>query len=245
MDNMFKEIDGLLDIYKFSDSEKEEFLSIIKPIVMHPEFIKRMNSSVYAHHGSVSLGSHIIRDAALTYKICKKKILKNKHINLRIAIIIAMFHDLYEMPWQNVKSKKKMFSNKHGFVHPIEAVINAVTWYPEYFKDEEEALIIIDGIIHHMYPFPVRSINKDIEDIESNVTKKFYELDKKYRELIILSTLRRRIGSVSIYNGKYVEGKIMSRADKMVALGKQEVSFSSLKACITGVNKKLEKKKRD
>ena len=81
-------------------------------------------------------------------------------INLKIAIYIAMFHDLYEEPWQNnIKSKGKKFKNLHGFTHPIEAVVNAITWFPNIFQDEEESLMIIDGIIHHMYPLPVRAID--------------------------------------------------------------------------------------
>ena len=47
---------------------------------------------------------------------------------------------------------KKILRNKHGFVHPIEAVVNAITWFPQYFKTKEKTVIIIDGIIHHMFP---------------------------------------------------------------------------------------------
>ena len=48
---------------------------------------------------------------------------------------------------------KTIGENKHGFIHPIEAVVNAITWFPNIFLDEHDSLMIIDGIIHHMYPF--------------------------------------------------------------------------------------------
>lgn len=59
-----------------------------------------------------------------------------------------MFHDLYERPWQNSGIKKERLTNRHGFVHPIEAVINANTWYPKYFESDLKSKIIIDGVIH-------------------------------------------------------------------------------------------------
>ena len=43
------------------------------------------------------------------------------------------------------------------------SLINAINWYPHIFDNEDESAIIIDGIIHHMYPLPV-SASKEIDE---------------------------------------------------------------------------------
>ena len=70
----------------------------------------------------------------------------------------------------------------------IASVVNAATWYPEYFKDDFTALVLIDGIIHHMYPFPVRRIPQNISKIEINNLAKYKKLPRKYQLLITKST---------------------------------------------------------
>lgn len=127
-------------------------------------------------------------------------------------------------------------ANKHGFVHPIEAILNAYTWYPSYFKDIDTAEIIIDGIIHHMFPIPVRAI--DGKDLEINNQEKFDNIPINIKKLIIYSSLRYKIGPISLCKSKYKEGKIMSRADKIVFF-KKEFTIASLKSFLTGLNKKL------
>lgn len=82
-----------------SRKEQKEFTSFIKPIFIHEEFQKRMNPNIYPHHDTVSLGEHILSDALITYQKAKNK----KAVNWKIAVLIAMFHDLYELPWQNAK----------------------------------------------------------------------------------------------------------------------------------------------
>lgn len=243
---MMQEINNLLNIHNFSFEDKEKFLSLIKPIVLHKEFMKRYNAKKFPHHGDVSLGKHIIEDAIITYLIVKERNSNNidNQIDYKIAVLIAMFHDLYEKPWQNVKVKKKYFTNKHGFTHPIEAAINAVTWYPEYFNDDN-AFTIIDGIIHHMFPFPVRAIDYFIEDTEINNINKFKELDSKIQKMIILSTNRVRVNRVSMCRSVYEEGKIVSKADKLVSFHKDLHNVSSMLACLTGHNKKLLKTEYD
>lgn len=235
---MLEETIKLLEEYNFSISEQREFLKIVHPIISHPEFIKRCDNKVYPHHGNISLGEHIIKDALITYKLIKTK-KKYQKANLNIAVLIAMFHDLYELPWQNSPNKKHHFINKHGFVHPIEASINAISWFPKYFKHLPTANIIIDGIIHHMYPFPVRRIPQNISKIEINNLAKYKKLPRKYQLLITKSTNNLKFLNLNWSKSLYLEGKVVSKADKLVAFGKELRNFKALQACITGRLKRL------
>ena len=190
----------------------------------------------FLHHSDITLGEHIIEVTIMTYFESKK----HKNINLDLALKIAMLHDLYTLPWQNnEEARVKHFSNKHGFRHPIEAVINAINWYPELFINEEEKKIIIDGIIHHMYPLPV-SIFKDslIKEIK-NINLLDYLSDND-REIIENSSKRGKILNFSFSKSLYLEGKIVSKADKKVSF-KQIKNLSSLFSLITGKNKSLKK----
>ena len=230
---MIDDIINLLDTYDFNKEEKEEFFSFIIPIISHDEFIKRYDALEYPHHDNISLGYHILSDAMVTYKLIKDKD-KYMNVDLKTAVIIAMFHDLYELPWQNSSIKKDHFTNKHGFVHPIEAVINAITWYPEYFENKEIAYIIIDGILHHMYPFPVKSALKNIEELELNNINKYKKLLPKYKDMIIKSTNRNKLFKLSISRSSYIEGRIVSKADKQVSISKELKSINGLQSLITG-----------
>ena len=179
-------LNKFLEKNNLSEDDKLFLLSIINDIYSHPEFQKRLDSKNYPHHSSISLGEHILNDAIVAYKIAKNK--NYSYSNLKLIILIAMFHDLYEFPWQNSKIIKNKFQNLHGFTHPIEAAINAVTWFPEYFQNLEETKIIIDGIIHHMYPFPVRSLKEGFLEAELNNLEKINDLpiNLKKQRLIIL-----------------------------------------------------------
>ncbi len=139
----------------------------------------------------------------------------------------------------NKESKVKHFFHKHGFRHPVEAAINAINWYSEYFDNESEAKIIIDGILHHMYPLPVMRIKSvNIESLELKNADLFYKLSQKYQNMIINSLNRKKIGSISLCRSKYIEGRVMAKADRKVSR-KQIRDLDSLKALITGKNKKL------
>ena len=203
-------MNNLINKYLNSEEQKE-FLGIIKPIIESDEFKKR-STKEYMHHSDITLASHILEVAILTYKKSKKILKKNPNFRIDLAIKIAALHDLYTIPWQNNKeSNVKHFFNKHGFRHPIEVVINAINWYPELFKDDKEAEILIDGIIHHMYPFPVRvySKTKELELKKVNTS-----IDEYYIDLIIKSTKRFRINNVSFARSKYLEGRVVSSCDK-------------------------------
>ena len=224
-------MDKVIDKY-LSAEEKEEFLSIINPIYNHKEFIKRDTSDFY-HHGDITLSNHIIEVACLTYLKSKKIIKKNKKYNIKAAVLISIMHDLYCVPWQNnSESRVKNFSNKHGFRHPLEAVINSIIWFPECFSDENEAKIIIDGILHHMFPLGVRVYSKDMELKNEDYLKL---IDKKYIAIIKKSTKRLRIYHLSFARSKFKEGRIVSICDKKVSIS-QIKNLSSLTSLLTGRN---------
>ena len=229
--------------YKLTGYNVKKLWNIIRPICDHKEYIKRSQPPFW-HHDYRTLGDHIICDAIVTYKIIarlKKKGKKFDFINLKNAVYIAMFHDLYEEPWQNnFKFKEKKVKNKHGFIHPIEACVNAITWFPDVFSDEHDALMIIDGIIHHMFPFPVRAV--DGSPLELNNQDKYDALDEKFKKIIESSTLIGKVGAFSLRKSFYIEGILMSKADKIVAMRKDIHSIGGYLALITGKNKKLKKK---
>lgn len=212
----------------------DELWHIIKNICSHPEFIKRCMPPYY-HHDKVLLGEHILRDTIITYKISKKINSKKDNININNAIYIAMFHDLYELPWQN-NPKHKGFVNLHGFTHPIEAIVNAISWYPEYFKDSMTSFIIIDGVIHHMYPLAVRVV--DDKDLYLNNIDKYNKLPKRYQDMLKLSTGFNNIGKFSLKKSLFIEGRVLAKADKMGSV-MQELKPYNWISLITGHNKKI------
>ena len=217
--------------FKLNKRDTNELWEIIKPICSHKEFIKRCDKPFY-HHDTVTLGEHIINDTIVAYKIAKKK----KKVDIKTVCYIAMFHDLYEIPWQNAHDHKRLM-NKHGFVHPIEACINAITWYPDIFKGDNTE-IIIDGIIHHMYPLPVRAMNGT--ELNLNNITKFNKLDNYYQDIIVSSTKRRSIKKVGFCRSKYREGRIVSKADKKVSLKLDLKKPTSYLRLIHGNNKKID-----
>ena len=230
--------------YNLNENDKEYFISIVKDIIEHDEFIKRTQGN-YLHHEKIYLGEHILNDAVVTYILGKKIVvelmkkhsltMENVEKNLydpKTAIIIAMFHDLYTLPWQNNKKNNynKYFVNAHGFRHPIEAVINAYTWFPKLFEGREDK--IIDGIIHHMYPFPVRVI--DDKTLELKNDDNYKTLPQYIKQKIIKSANRRKLGHLSICPCIYLEGKTVSKADKIVSFRNEGHSIIGLLACVTG-----------
>ena len=227
--------DNICNKYKLTKEDKDYLSKIVLPIINNDNFKKRMTSE-FLHHGNITLGEHIIEDTIVTYKLSKKR--KNNTFNMDMAIKIALLHDLYTLPWQNNREAKvKHFFDKHGFRHPIEAVINSITWYPEIFNNSD-SVIIIDGILHHMFPLPVKYLNNKTELKNREL---YNNLDNKYKEIINNSLKRKKIGPISITRSKYMEGRIMAKADRKVSR-KQIRDFSSAKALITGHNKKIENK---
>ena len=238
IDDIYFKYKEFAKFYNLSSYDTKKLWGIIKPICEHEEFQKRCLAPFW-HHDNKTIGEHILCDTIVTYIMIKK--LKNNNIkcvNLNNACLIAMFHDLYEYPWQNQKIKKKLF-NKHGFVHPIEATVNAITWFPEYFQNKDRAMVLIDGIIHHMYPFPVRAVD---ETMDLNNWEKFQNLEDKFKDMIKLSTKLGRIGKLSFRKSFFPEGRILSSADKKVSFHNDIHSIDGYIALFSGYNKKLKLK---
>ena len=225
----------LFNKYHLSMDDKNYILKVIEPIFSHEEFQKRM-TNLFPHHSDITLGEHILEDTIVTYLLLKKKMKKKKHYQLDLAIKISMLHDLYTIPWQNNKVKTHHFFNKHGFTHPLEAVINAYCWFPELFSDISERKIIIDGILHHMFPLPVRRIN--YKKLELNNISLIKNIPFDIQKDIMLSSKRKRIGGLSFSRSIYKEGRIMSKADKRVSI-RQIKNFRSFTALFTGKNKSI------
>ena len=218
-------INDILNKY-LKEDEQKDFLRIVSPIIKHKEFKRRMTKE-YMHHGSITLGMHILEVACLTYKKAKKE----KSASLDLAVSIAMIHDMYSIPWQNNDNGKvKHFCNKHGFRHPLEAVINSINWFSYLFKDDEKSYIIIDSVVHHMYPLGVRAYDSDIKKLELKTNLK---IDKKYSDMLTKSTRRGRLFNYSICRSKFKEGKIVSKCDKKVSFSQIE-NIHSLISLLTG-----------
>jgi len=234
---------SLLDKYKLTMKEKEELLNIINYIYIHDEFQRRMTTE-FLHHDTITLGQHIIEVTIMTY-ILSKKYNQKKEFNLETALKISMFHDLYTLPWQNnPNAKVDNFINKHGFRHPIESIINANIWYRENFNNKTESKKIIDGIVHHMYPLPVRAFSEDCDNtLELKNYEYVKELSEENKSILVTSSNRFKIGELSICPSIYLEGRVVSNADKLVSLTNfQGSDIESIKALVTGKNKKLERK---
>ena len=236
-------LENILNKHRLSSKEKNDLINMIEIIYIHDEFQRRMTSE-FKHHGEITLGAHILEDTVVTYLLSKKYLNKDKMPNysMDLAVKIAMLHDLYTLPWQNNPAAgTREFFNGHGFRHPIEAVINANAWYPELFSDENSK-IIIDGIVHHMFPLPVTAFK--IDENNGNELKNFELVDKLSEENIqylIESSNRNRIGLVSLSRSLYPEGKVMSTADKIASIG-QIQNLEGATALVTGRNKTLLKK---
>lgn len=233
-----KKTNELFEKYNLSNEDIIYLEEIINPIINNEHFKERLT---YLHHSDITLGEHIIEDAIVTYLLSKKYLKRHKKTNYRVdlAVKIAMLHDLYSIPWQNNKEAKvNHFFSKHGFRHPLEAAINSLTWFPEIFNESDKE-IIIDGIIHHMYPLPVRYLNdQKIDKIELKNMDNYNKLSNEDKNIIIKSSQRKKVGVISLSKSLYKEGKIMSKADKKVSR-KQIKNISSAKALVTGHNKKI------
>lgn len=237
-----KKLMELLEKYNLNNQEKEELLQTIKPIFLHDEFQRRMTDE-YLHHDRITLGEHILEDTVVTYML-SKKYKDNLNYDTTVALKIAMFHDLYTLPWQNnPEARENHFYNKHGFRHPIEAVINADVWFPEIFNNSEEAYKIIDGIVHHMFPLPVRIFSGNEEnDSELKNFNYVKNLNLCSKDILIQSSNKMKIGPFSITRSQYKEGLVLSKADKIVSMSnfKKSSNLYGLMALLHGHNKNLE-----
>lgn len=227
---------------KLSLQEEEELRFIIAHIENHDEFQKRLTDE-FPHHGEKTLGEHILTTAIVAYRMAKKK-----QVDLNTTLTIAMFHDLYTEPWQNSPIKDKNFPNKHGFRHPIEAIINSYVWFPDAYKDEEQARKIIDGIAHHMFPLPVTKWQNPTRDNPNPLELRNIELLPQVKEPVIElltdTTSRGIIGEFSLGPANTKEGRIVCIADTIGSIKDIPLTdIDSLTALLTGKNKGLARKK--
>ena len=240
--NNMRQILNILDEYQVVGKERKELLKIIKPIMLHPEFQRRFTDE-FPHHGAVSVSLHIIEDSVKTYKLAKRYLKRKHHKNfsLEVAVYTAMFHDLYVVAYQNNEAAKvNKFKNIHGFRHPIEAVINSYSWYSDIYKKYGSDKLI-DGIVHHMYPFPVMVVKDDGNNSMELKNYPLYEkLPDDIKENLERTSHRGKIGAFSFARSKYKEGRLMSRADKLVTI-RQLKHFGDWVALLTGKNKDLKK----
>ncbi len=241
-EDSFKKLNKLLEKQQLDKSMQDELLNIIMPIFSSDEFQKRMKSP-YFHHNKITLGEHLLEDTIVTYKLSKEYIKKHPHFDLSVALQISMLHDLYTFPWQNNKKyKAHKFYNKHGFRHPIEAAINAIAWHPDLFKDKDNAYKVIDGIVSHMYPLPVRRYNtSDTNKLELNNYDILKSVDRELEEMLITLTNKMKLGPFSFKIKVCPEGRIMRKADKIVSLNNFRgfKNFKSSLSLVTGTNKHL------
>ncbi len=229
------EYNYIFNKYNLDKKDIKYIYHIIRNIFEHDEFQRRLTKEFY-HHGTTTLGEHILEDTVVTYILCKKS---NKKVNLEYALKIAMMHDLYTKSWQNSGIKKQHFFHKHGFSHPIEAVINSINWFNEEFYDNYKSRVLIDGIVHHMYPLPVMCFNDcDINYFELNNYELLKNISYKLKKIIIASSNKNKINDISLCKSEYMEGRIMSHADKIVSFNQLE-NVSSTLALVTGKNKSL------
>lgn len=234
------ELERLLSQYNLSSEDKEIIYHIVLPIFLHDEFQRRMNCKEFPHHGDSSLGSHIISDAIVSYLLTKNR--KNKtEKDIELSTTIAMFHDLYENPWQNNERKAKNFIHKHGFTHPLEAAVNAYTWYPEYFDKLYESEIIIDSIVHHMWPFPVLTMN---ESVQLNNIYKYQNLPENIKQTIIDSSSRRciKINDMGFISFALPKNFVVCISDKIVTINDDKLDIYDMIAFLGFKNYKLQNK---
>ena len=90
-----------------------------------------------------------------------------------------------------------------------------------------------------MYPLPVLSY-KDYKtnELELHNYKLTKKISKKHKKMIIESSSRKKIGDLSLARSKFLEGRVMARADK-IASTKQLECMQDATALITGKNKRL------
>ena len=126
-----------------------------------------------------------------------------------------------------LKGQVNEFFNMHGFRHPIEAVINAVIWYPELFDNQIDNKKLIDGIVHHMYQLPVRSFKDESNNpLELRNFELVPNIPTHIKNLLISSSTRNiLLQKVSFAPCLYPEGLLISKADKIVSMGQIKIKI--------------------
>lgn len=141
---------------KFLSNEDyyDEWLDIVKPILLSDEFQKRLKFK--HHHHSVFFHCVLVSYGSFRFGL--------KHnVDSYNCAIAGLLHDFYPNPWQyskdlekmdpkyikNLEEKKKLFE-KHGFTHAREALENVNNYFPEYSNER-----IDNAILRHMFPLNI------------------------------------------------------------------------------------------
>lgn len=126
-----------------------EFLKIIKPILEHPEFKKRIT---YEHHEDLSVYEHCLDNAYSDYLQAKKQGLSTKE--QVEATYAGIMHDFYPFKWMfnEERANDKLFK-KHGFTHAKEASQNAAKFFPVF-----TTRTIQSSIESHMWPLNLTKV---------------------------------------------------------------------------------------
>ncbi|MDE7101153.1 MAG: HD domain-containing protein [Anaeroplasmataceae bacterium] len=118
-----------------SKQEHDYFFNEIKKIINTKHFISLKN---YPHHGNISIYTHAIKVAYLSYSFSIKHHLK---VNYQELIRSALLHDLYFYDWHD----KNNGIHLHGLFHPAKAVKNAKSLFHISKREARH-------MAHHMFP---------------------------------------------------------------------------------------------
>ncbi len=121
--------------YNLSKEEKDFFFATINKIIYKEDFLRLKQ---FRHHGNISIYTHVIKVAYLSYVYAIKH---KKRVNLKELIRAALFHDLYFYDWHD----KHNGVHLHGLFHPKKAIKNAKRLFQINKREQRH-------MAHHMFP---------------------------------------------------------------------------------------------
>lgn len=192
--NLEKQLKNLIGKPNF-----DEWLSIVKPILLHDEFQRR---KLFRHHDS-SVWNHCINVSFNSFNIAKKN-----NLDGYTCAVAGLLHDFYpyaykydkeleklDKEYMKIVGKKIKLRQQHGFVHAHEAAMNAIKFFPGMVNNK-----VISCIETHMFPLNIKppkykegwiityvdkkvsfEVVKEIKYIPSLITKKAISNMKYYK----------------------------------------------------------------
>ncbi len=127
---------------KKKKEDLSEYYLMVKPILLHPEFLKR---KTILHHQD-SIYTHCLKVSLQGYRIAKKLKPYFPELSVQDVAIAGLLHDFYEHPWREEPLDKRFF-RQHAFVHGYEAAKNAYIYFSDLMNPYIE-----DAIVKHMFP---------------------------------------------------------------------------------------------
>lgn len=136
------------------DEYFEDWLEIVKDILLHKEFQKRK----LFHHHKGNLWEHLTEVSYYSYLMAK-----TRNADERVCAIAGLLHDFYPKAYKysqelydenpeyltDVK-KKQPIHQMHGFTHAEAAAKNAWKYFPEFMNEKIESCIKT-----HMFPLNI------------------------------------------------------------------------------------------